>query len=286
MAGGSNQQGRTVISKVSAILVAISEGSRTLTEIAARTGLPLSTVHRLATELAAWRVLERTTDGSYRAGPPLRTIGSTGDAASACVDDDVAVSVRDRAVPIIEDLFRAVGVRVRVGFLDEALLVAYVQKDSPHQPVSRECPAARLPAHATALGKALLAFSPPAVTKTVLGRRLRRYTPFTVTRPEVLVATFKTIRATRLAVCDRELEWDSCAVAAPVFGAGGQVVAAIELQTHDLARDIEGWLALLSVAAGSLSRDLGHQPVDRSAVARQHLRNVPAVPDQLMVGSS
>jgi DNA-binding IclR family transcriptional regulator len=285
MAGGSNQQGRTVISKVSAILVAISEGSRTLTEIAARTELPLSTVHRLATELAAWRVLERTTDGSYRAGPPLRTIGLTGDGAFVDVDE-VAVSVRDRAVPVIEDLFRAVGVRVRVGFLDEALLVAYVQKESPHQPVSRECPAARLPAHATALGKALLAFSPPVVIKTVLGRRLRRYTPFTITRPDVLMATFKTIRATRVAVCDRELEWDSCAVAAPVFGVGGQVVAAIELQTQDLARDVERWLGLLNVAAGSLSRDLGHQPVGRPAVARQHLRNVPAVPDQLMVGGS
>jgi DNA-binding IclR family transcriptional regulator len=285
MAGGSNQQGRTVISKVSAILVAISEGSRTLTEIAARTGLPLSTVHRLATELAAWRVLERTTDGSYRAGPPLRTIGSTGDGTFVDVDD-VAVSVRDRAVPVIEDLFRAVGVRVRVGFLDEALLVAYVQKESPHQPVSRECPAARLPPHATALGKALLAFSPPAVIKMVLGRRLRRYTPFTMTRPDVLIATFKTIRATRLAASDRELEWDSCAVAAPVFGAGGQVVAAIELQTQDLARDIEGWHALLSVAAGSLSRDLGHQPAGGPAVARQILHNVPAVPDQLMVGGS
>jgi DNA-binding IclR family transcriptional regulator len=285
MAGGSNQQGRTVISKVSAILVAISEGSRTLTEIAARTELPLSTVHRLATELAAWRVLERTTDGSYRAGPPLRTIGSTGDGTFVDVDD-VAVSVRDRAVPVMEDLFRAVGVRVRVGFLDDALLVAYVQKESPHQPVSRECPAARLPAHATALGKALLAFSPPSVIKTVLGRRLRRYTPFTMTRPDVMMAAFKTIRATRLAVCDRELEWDSCAVAAPVFGAGGQVVAAIELRTQDLARDIEGWLALLSVAAGSLSRDLGHQPARRPAVARQLLRNVPAVPDQLIVGGS
>jgi DNA-binding IclR family transcriptional regulator len=285
MAGGSNQQGRTVISKVSAILVAISEGSRTLTEIAARTELPLSTVHRLATELAAWRVLERTTDGSYRAGPPLRTIGTTNDGTFVVVDD-VAVSVRDRAVPIMEDLFRAIGVRVRVGFLDDALLVAYVQKESPHQPVSRECPAARLPAHATALGKALLAFSPPSVIKTVLGRRLRRYTPFTMTRPDVLISAFKTIRATRLAVCDRELEWDSCAVAAPVFGAGGQVVAAIELRTQDLARDIEGWLALLSVAAGSLSRDLGHQPARRPAVARQLLRNVPAVPDQLIVGGS
>jgi hypothetical protein len=75
-------------------------------------------------------------------------------------------------------------------------------------------------------------------------------------------------------------------VAAPVFGAGGQVVAAIELQTHDLTRDVDGWLALLNVAAGSLSRDLGHQPVGPPAVARQHLRNVPAVPDQLVVGSS
>lgn len=250
----STHPARSVISKISMIMLAMSEGSRTLTEIAGRSDLPLSTVHRLATDLAAWRVLERTPDGGYRAGPPMLALGwtSTGGIGSR----SGAASIRDCAVPVMEDLLRAVGVRVRVGYLSDMLDVAYVQKDSLYQPATRECAAARLPAHATALGKALLAFSPPAVVESILALRLPRYTPCTLTDPQQLRAAFKTIRATRLAVSDRELEWDSCAVAAPVFGVGGQIVAAIELNARDLASDITAWRPILAVAAGSLSRDL------------------------------
>lgn len=254
MAGRSNQPGRTVVSKVSLILLAVFEGSRTLTEIATRCELPLSTVHRLTTELAAWRLLERTKDGTYRAGPPLRTIGRIC-AAADDLDDPVAV-LRDRASPIMEDLVRAIGVSVRVGVLDNALSVAYVQKDSLHEPVSRDCPAARLPAHASALGKALLAFSSPQLVDALLARGLRPYTPSTLTDPQLMRAALRTVRVTRLALCDRELRLDSCAMAAPVFGVGGHVVAAIELQSTDLARDVGMWRPALVVAAGTLSRDL------------------------------
>ena len=250
-------------------MVAISDGSRTLTEIAGRTGLAMSTVHRLATDLAAWQVLERTPDGSYRAGPPLLALGRMSGASPGC--RNCAVSIRDRAVPVMEDLLRAVGVRVRVGFLSDDLDVEYVQKDSLHQPVSRAGPAARLPVHATALGKALLAFSSPAVVKAVLARRLPRYTPVTVTDPQLLIAACRTIRATRLAVSDRELGWGSCDVAVPVFGPGGQIVAAIELRARDLATDIAAWRPALTVAAGSLSRDLTRHPEPRRAAARPAL---------------
>jgi DNA-binding IclR family transcriptional regulator len=256
MSGGSNHQARTVISKISLILLAIADGSRTLTEIAVRTELPLSTVHRLTTDLAAWGVLDRAHDGRYRVGPPLRTVVCEG---TSSIDDpvDPPLTLRDLAVPVMDDLFRAVGVRVRVGFLDEVLDVTYVQKESLHHPVSRECAAARLPVHATALGKALLAFSPQSLVRTVLRRQLRKYTPFTIVRPDLLLATFRAIRATRLAVGDRELDPESCAVAAPVFGAGGEVVAAIEIDVRDLAHDVPVWRPTLAVAAGSLSRALG-----------------------------
>ena len=258
MAGGSKDPGRSVISKISAILLAISEGSGpTLTEIAARSELPLSTVHRLVTELTAWRVLERDDEGRYRGGPPLRTI------AGGCVcpeepADPVtasAVRIRDCAVPVIEDLFRATGAPVRVGFLDGPA-VAYVEKVAGHLPVSSPSPAARLPAHATALGKVLLAFSPPRTTDTLLARDLARYTASTVTRPERLRWSFRTIRATRMAVCDRELDQDWCGVAAPAFGAGGDVVVAVELRVRDLVRDVPALRGPLIVAAGWLSREL------------------------------
>jgi IclR family acetate operon transcriptional repressor len=253
---------------------AISEGSRSLTEIAARCELPLSTVHRLTADLTAWRLLERADDGSYRAGPPLRTIASAANDANDA-DEPVAV-LWSRAVPIMEDLVRATGVGVRVGVLDHALDVAYVQKDSLHDPVSRDDPAARLPAHASALGKALLAFSPPRVVDTLLGQGLRPYTPFTLTNPRLLRAALRTIRTTRIAVCDRELRSDSCALAAPVFGPGGHAVAAVELQAHDLAKDVAARRPALIVAAATLSRELARHRHVRQAMIwqRSEIRSV------------
>jgi DNA-binding IclR family transcriptional regulator len=101
VAGNSRTPGRSVISKASEILHAVTEGNGyTLTEIAVRCRMPLSTVHRLANELAASRVPERTEDGRYRAGRPLRAMSG----ACPCACD--ASSLRERAEPVVEDLFR------------------------------------------------------------------------------------------------------------------------------------------------------------------------------------
>lgn len=62
--------GRSVTSKVVAIFDAFGPDAPVLTlnELGARTGLPLSTVHRLATELVAWGGLERCDSAGYRIG--------------------------------------------------------------------------------------------------------------------------------------------------------------------------------------------------------------------------
>jgi DNA-binding IclR family transcriptional regulator len=231
MSGGSSQPGGSVGSKISLILFALSDESRTLSEIAARSDLPLSTVHLQAYGRDAF--------------------GSQGEAD---------LGIREVAVPIMEDLLRAVGVRVRVGYFDNELEVAYVQKDSLHEPVPRACAAARLPAHALAVGKALLAFSSSRAVDFVLARGLRRFTPFTLTKREQLHGVFKTIRATRLALCDRELEWDSCGVAAPVFGPDGRATAAIDLRTRDLTTDVAAFRPVLLMAAAGLSREIAQLP--------------------------
>jgi len=63
MAGNSTESGRSVTSKITSILLTFTEGSEhSLTEIARLAGLPISTAHRLTSELASWRLLERTED--------------------------------------------------------------------------------------------------------------------------------------------------------------------------------------------------------------------------------
>jgi hypothetical protein len=61
---------------------------------------------------------------------------------------------------------------------------------------------------------------------------------------------------TRIAVTRFELEANTRAVGVPVFGAGGDVVAALELTLCDPERELQPLTAALSIAARSLSREL------------------------------
>ncbi len=247
MAGNSTEAGRSVTHKITSILMTFTEGSEhSLTEIAQLAGLPISTAHRLTAELTSWRLLERTPEGTYRAGLPLRMMG----AADICAPD-----LRERAPCVLEDLARVTRRRARLGVLQE-LEVSYIEKQPGPRPVSAFVPAATLPAHPTALGRALLAFAPPSCVEMTIMRGLRAYTPHTVTAPERFRRALAIARFTRVAITRFELEPAACGVAVPVFGPGGDVVAAIELTVPDLGRELQSVMAALSIAARSLSREL------------------------------
>ena len=114
--GWLEDAGRSVISKISAIVLAVSEGGgRTLTEIATRSDLPLSTVHRLVTELAAWRVLERDSEGALPGRERRWGRSTAAPTRSPSRDPSAPTWVSGSAVPVMEDLFRATGAPVRVG---------------------------------------------------------------------------------------------------------------------------------------------------------------------------
>ena len=261
MAGNSTESGRSVTSKITSILLTFTEGSEhSLTEIARLAGLPISTAHRLTSELASWRLLERTEDGHYRAGLPLRMIGTIG----ACPP-----SIAERAPCVLEDLSTATKARARLGVLQE-LDVAYIEKQPGPRPATAFTPAATLPAHPTALGRALLAFSPTRTVEMTIMRGLRPYTQHTITSPDRFRRALAVTRLTRVAVTRWELEAGVCGVAMPVFGPGGDVVAAIELAVHDLAKDLQPVMAALAIASRSLSRELAgdaRQPVPAQALA-------------------
>jgi DNA-binding IclR family transcriptional regulator len=259
MAGNSTESGRSVTSKITSILMTFTEGSvHSLTEIARLAGLPVSTTHRLTSELASWRLLERTDDGQYRIGLPLRMIGR-GDAAPP--------TVAERAPWVLEDLAAATRNRARLGVL-VGLDVAYIEKQPGHRPVTSFSPAATLPAHPTALGRALLAFTGTEVVEAAVARGLRPYTAHTITSPDRFRRALSVTRLTRVAVTRGELEAGVSGVAMPVFGPGGDVVAAIELAVGDLGHKLQPVVAALSIAARSLSRELVGDARPAAATAR------------------
>jgi DNA-binding IclR family transcriptional regulator len=110
--------------------------------------------------------------------------------------------------------------------------------------------------HPTALGRALLAFAPPSLVELTFLRGLRAFTPHTITAPDRLRRALAVVRLTRVAVTRFEFEAGACGVAVPVFGAGGELVAAIELTVPDLGRDLQAVVPALTIAARSLSREL------------------------------
>jgi IclR family transcriptional regulator, acetate operon repressor len=120
---------------------------------------------------------------------------------------------------------------------------------------------ATLPAHASAAGKAILAFSSPATVRRV-AQNLVTFTPLTVNTPDRLRRALGIVRLARTAVARAELAPGQSDVAAPVFGCGGVAVAALELEVRNLATELEVARAALAVAARGLSRQLTVDPVD------------------------
>ena len=149
MAGGNRVPGRTVTSKVLAILE-VFETSRTplsLTEICARSELPGSTVHRLLSELTDWGLLMRGTNGRYQLGIRLWELAQ-----------NTVRQLVEAARPYVQDLFSVTGQTSQLA-IREGHDVLYIERVYGTRRVPRASRVGgRLPMHATAVGKAILAF--------------------------------------------------------------------------------------------------------------------------------
>jgi DNA-binding IclR family transcriptional regulator len=253
----NSTDGRSVTSKLAAILRTFSNGSvHSLSEIARSAGIPVSTAHRLATELAAWGVLERTENRHYRVGALLALIGS-----QAWHEPNL----HEHGRRVLDDLCAATRTTVRLGVLDDDVAVSYIEKQPNAEPVPTAFEERTLPAHATAMGKAMLAFSPPDVVDAVIQNGLDPYTPFTISTAHSLRRALSIIRMTLVATERQELRLNTAAVAVPVFASGGNVVAALELTTTGPGTQLHLIQSAVVVAARGMSRDLVASQCRRSS---------------------
>src|SRR5690348_6463284 len=118
MAGNSGEPGRTVTSKIAAILSAFTTGrEHTVSSLAGQTDLPVSTVHRLVGELARTPMVERTAHRRYRPGTAMQHLAGT----------VTEPTLRERGPLVVDDLSAALQATVRLGVLDD-LEVAYIEK--------------------------------------------------------------------------------------------------------------------------------------------------------------
>jgi DNA-binding IclR family transcriptional regulator len=160
-------------------------------------------------------------------------------------------------VPWSEELARRTGLAVRTGVLaaDDVVIIHH----EPRPDGSRQMPEIGIviPAHASAIGKAQLAFLPTA-SKRVLASSHRSMTGETITDPAELRAQLAAIEGTAIAEERDEAVLGESSVAAPIFGAEGSAVGAIGvvLPTTDWPVS-EPVLGSLREAARNISRELG-----------------------------
>lgn len=246
------EPGRTVTSKVLAILAAFETGpaARTLTELAAIADLPMPTAHRLVGELVGWGALERDQAGRYHVGLRLWKVGQNS-----------GRQLRDAARPFLQDLFSLTQETAHLAVRDgsDALYVDRIYGTKRVPRASRV--GGRLPLHATAVGKVLLAHEDDWVRDAYLGGRLEAPTRRTHVHPGRLRDELADIRDKGFATTLEEVRTGSCSIAVPVRR-GDRVVAAIGLVMLSTQADrMARYLPALRGTAGRIEDAVGRFPL-------------------------
>jgi DNA-binding IclR family transcriptional regulator len=251
VAGHSTTPGRSVTSRALAVLDAFDATSPrlSLTEIAERSAIPLTTTHRLLGELAEWGALVRRTDGRYEVGRKLWDLGLLAPVQS---------ELRQVAAPFLMDVHTTIRDTVHLAVRD-GLSALYVERVSGRESVPVvSSVGSRLPLHATGVGKVLLAAAPPEVEAEVL-RSLTRITRYTVADPGRLRRELAEVRRRRYARTSEEMSPGAASLAVPVTveGRGAPaVVAALGIVVPPHRRDLPRLVPVLEVAARGIGREL------------------------------
>jgi DNA-binding IclR family transcriptional regulator len=252
MAGGAADPGRSVTSRALAVLDAFDASAPrlSLSEIATRSGLPLTTAHRLLAELAEWGALTRRSDGRYEIGRRLWELGLLA---------PVQLELRQVASPFLLDVHTATRETVHLA-VRENLTALYVERISGREsvPVVSQV-GSRLPLHATGVGKVLLAWAPDDVAERAL-RAPVRATRHTVVEPGRLRRELAEVRRRGFARTAEEMSLGASSVAVPVTANRGGtpvVVGALGVVVPSHRRDPARLVPVLEVAARGIGREVG-----------------------------
>jgi DNA-binding IclR family transcriptional regulator len=233
------------------ILLALQGARRlSLTDLATQLGLPNSTVHGLLQTLTAHGMVEQEAGSlRYMLGPAVLRL------SSVYLD---SLEFRSRTLKWSEELARRTGLAVRAGVL--LLGDVIVVHHEPRPDGSRQMPEVGfvMPAHASALGKAILAFRPEETTHLLSMTRLRSMTGETIVDPQTLVDDLAKVSRTGVAAERDEAVLGESSLAAPVFDATGLAVGAVGvvIASSDWPPP-DGLHDDLREAARNISRELG-----------------------------
>jgi DNA-binding IclR family transcriptional regulator len=213
------RQGVQAIARAAAVLRALEGAPEGLgiSELAAKTQLPKSTVHRIAAALAEEDLVAGGDDGRVRLGSGITRLAMAGREA-----------LGERLRPVLLDLRRQLDETVDLAVLDGSSVRFIDQVPAPKRLRAVSSVGELFPLHCTANGKALLAALPEPRASELLPARLERFTANTITSPTKLLAELEEIRDSGVAV-DREEHTEGICAAGAAILTGNEAVAAISV---------------------------------------------------------
>lgn len=198
-------------------LIADAGGRATLSELAARSGLPAPTIHRLVRTLLDGGYVRQEASRAYALGPALVRLGEgAGRLLGAWVQ------------PVLTALVEATGETSNMAMLDGDRVVYLAQVPSKHSMRMFTEVGRRVHVHCTAVGKALAAQLPEAEVRALLARAgMPAQTSNTLTEPETLITHLAGVRGQGYATDEGEQELGVRCVAVPVLDAPARVALSV-----------------------------------------------------------
>ncbi|WP_202171382.1 IclR family transcriptional regulator [Bacillus sp. USDA818B3_A] len=226
-----------------------------ITEIANRLEIAKSSAHRLTTTLLTFGYVhkDKITD-KYLLGLKLVELG-----------EQVleTLDLRKVASPFLQDLVNELGETVHLVVMENNEIVYIDKIEGPQTIRMYSRIGKRAPVHCTGVGKAIMAFLPEEeVNQILIHKGLKRYTEFTHTTKETLIANLEEIRQLGYSIDEQEHELGIRCVAAPIFNHHKQAIAGLSVAApiYRLQETmIKEYARKITDCSGKISKGLGYR---------------------------
>lgn len=264
----------SVLSRQLSILDAFDAGAvfLTLSEIAQRSGLPMTTTHRLVNELVDERLLERLPDRSYQLGLRLWELAAR---------TPRAMGLREIAYPMVQLVQNQVRQHTQLG-VEGGHDVVYLERMSrPNAVVNATIVGGRISLGASAIGHVLLSDRPRAFLEEVVDAGIRRYTEKTPQTLDELLEVVDRVREVGYSVAEGFIHPAARGMAAPIYGPDGRVLAGLGVVVPSGEPVNMRILELLRNAARGVSQQMRAAYIDPD-----HPHALPGAKFRVLINSS
>lgn len=199
------------------------DSGASISELVQSLQVPRTTIYRILNSLQSHHMVQRGADGDYRLGRRLLALAAR---ANANNGETELIAL---AQPHLEQVAAELGEGCKLSVFDRGEVLVLAAAQGRRQYALSVSPGQRMPLHAGAAAKVLLAYLDDEGSARLPSKRLHAFTSRTTTEPRRLASELARIKRQGWAHDKGELEISIHAFAAPVFDRDGKVLAAVSV---------------------------------------------------------